>query len=535
MNVSKGLFVVLLMSVIGMLLSSVALAAPPTLAVTGVPDNVIAGSSFKVTVVSSNTTAGQTITAASLVNSLNWAVSPGNSQNCGNAISCVADFTVSVPLSAAVGQGSVITAQATANTGEVTPAFIKTVVVSGAPSAGNKPAVKVDAVEVDGFELSTSETNIRDMERGKEFTMKVKLTGNAQSKNVEIRAFVSGFDFSDKEPISDSTSPFDVQAGVSYVKSLSLKLPERADEDNYRVRVVVAGRDTDDITMNYRIKVSASAHDVAIKDFVVTPEEVQPGRAVLATVRVKNVGQKTEDEVTIKVSIPELGVTAAPDFVDSLESDKSATSEEFFLRIDPCAKPGTYDVKAEVTFKEGDESVSSRQPITVTQGGTCQSRPSVVSGGDVTVYGSEPQNIEVGETGSYSVTVSNRGASTKIFSLSAAGADWASVKFSPGSMVTVKAGDTQAVVAMVTPNNNAAEGANAFTIRVKDQSGDVVKDLQLSANVAGNGGADVSDLVQLLQWGLIALIVVLVVVGLVVAFRRMKGPRENEDGTQTYY
>lgn len=536
MNVSKGLFVVLLMSVVSILmLAAFASAAAPKITM-NVPANVIAGTSFKVSVVAMNDTSVvqplQLINTITLASDLNWPVSP-QSVNCNSQLSCVADFIVTAPSTASVGQAVKFTAQVATTTdpGSATA----TSMVSGAPSAIGKPPVRVDAAEVDGFELSTSETNIRDLERGEEFTLKIKMTANANAKDIEIRAFVSGFEFSSSEPISDSTSPFDVEAGVSYVKSLTLKLPERADEDRYRIRVVVAGRDTDDITMNYRVKVSPTDHEVVIKELSVTPEEVQPGRAVLATVRIKNLGNSREDDVKIRVGIPELGVTAAPDFVDELETDDSATSSEFFLRIDSCAKPGTYDVKAEVTFEEGDKVVTARQPITVVQGGTCQSRPSV-SSGDVSVYGSEPQEIEAGESGSYSVTITNRGTATKVYSLSASGVDgWASVKFSPGSMVTVKPGDTQTVVAVVAVDKDAGDGANAFTIRVKDQSGDVVKELSLLANVEGREGPDVGGLVQLLQWGLIALIIVLVIVGLVVAFRRMQGPKEGEEGAQTYY
>ena len=534
MNLSKGLFVVLLVSVVGMLFSVAALAAPPTLSVSGIPANVVAGSMFKVSVVSSNTTAGQTVNTMALVNSLNWPTSPATSQTCGaGSMSCIVDFTVGVPLSASVGQNSLFTAQATANTGEVATSTTS-VVVSGAPSAGNRPPVKVDAVEVDGFELSTSETNIRDLERGKDFALKVKLSANAAASNVEIRAFVSGFEFSSTEPISDASSPFDVQAGVSYVKSLTLRLPDRTDIDRYRIRVVISGRDTDDITTNYRIQVSPTAHEVVIKDLSVSPEDVQPGRAVLATVRIKNLGQKTENDVAIRVSIPELGVTAAPDFVDKLQSDESATSQDFFLRIDPCAKPGTYDVRADVTFEQGDKVVSASKTIIVSQGGSCQSRP-VSVGGDVSISGSEPQTVQSGTAASFPVTITNRRTATKVYSLSVAGTEWAGIRFSPSSMVTVRPGDTQIVNVVILPNRNAREGANTFTILVKDQAGEIVKSLSFSANIVVREEPKAVNVVQLLQWGLIVLIVLLVIVALVVAFRRVQGPKEGEEGTQTYY
>ncbi len=539
MNMSKSLVVVLVMSLVSMLmLSAAALAASPLVSVSGVPSNVIAGTSFKATVASSNSTAGQTINTLSLVNTLGWEVSPQNTVSCNSgSMSCVADFTVTIPSSASVGSSSVFTAQSTTNTAEVGSAS-STATVAGAPSTGGDVPITIDAVEIDSFELSSTHENVRDMERGQDFTVRIKLTATANAKDVEIRAFVTGFEFSSSEPISDSTSPFDVEKGVSYVKTLKLKLSDRVQEDTYRLRVIVAGRDNDEVSKNYRIKITPTGHEVVIKDLSINPDAVQAGRAVLATVRIKNLGDKTENDVKISVSIPELGITSTPDFVDSLKTDESATSEEFFFRIEQCVKPGTYDVKAVVTFKEGDKTVVATKEITVVKGDACEAAGGAVpaASGVKIIYSPDSQDVQAGGAAvSYPLTITNDGTSTKSYTLSVSGADWATVKLSPSNLVTVKPGDSQTVSVVVSAKSGTAPGAQNMVLKIKDQSGDVLKELPLSANVVAAGGAGVASLVQLLQLGLIALIVVLVVVGLVVAFRRMKGPDEGGEGAQTYY
>lgn len=543
MNVSKSVFVVLLISVFSMLmLASSALAAGPTLAVSGVPSNVVSGTQFTVTATAVNSTAGQTINTVTLVNTLGWDVAPQNTVSCvSGSQSCVATFSVSVPSGTAVGQSSVFTTQATASTGEVTT-DTKTSSVSGAPSvpSNNKVPVSIDSAQIDGFDLSQSGTTVRDMERGQSFKLKVQLTGTSNANAVEVRAFVTGFDSSSNK-ISDSTNTFDVVKGVSYVKTLSLKLPDNVQEDTYRIRVIIGGRDNDEVTQDYRIQVTPAAHQVVVRDFSINPEDtVQSGRAILATVRVKNQGDKTENDIKVRVSIPELGVTANPDFISDLKTDESATSEEFFLRVDQCARPGTYDVVAEITFDDGDKTETSKKQITVTKGGACDvsaGGTSVSASGFKVDFNSEPQNVVAGGAAvSYPLTITNSGTSTKSYSLSVVGADWAAVKFSPSNMVTVKPGDSQTVYAFVSANSNAAAGGQSFIVRVKDQAGDVLRELSLSANVAaGAAGFSTGSLVQLLQLGLIVLIVVLVVVGVVVAFRRMKGPGASEEGAQTYY
>ncbi|MBI2549597.1 hypothetical protein HYV83_00260 [Candidatus Woesearchaeota archaeon] len=413
------------------------------------------------------------------------------------------------------------------------------VLMAGSALAAAVP-VSIEAVDIDNFELSASELNIRDLERGEAFDVKIKVKASADANDVEIRAFVSGFEFSKTEDISDETRPFNVETNVSYVKTLKLKLPERADEDKYRLRIIVAGRDNDEVIKNFRIKVTPSDHEVVIKDLSVNPEDtVKAGSVVLATVRVKNLGDSQEDDVKVRVSIPELGVTDNPDFIDELDAEESATSEEFFLRIKSCAKPGTYDVKAEVTFEEGDKTVTATRQITVTKG-ACETpaTSTSVSANGVKIYAPEQQDVVAGGVAvSYPITITNDGTTSKSFSLSVAASDWATVRLSQGNVVAVKGGDSQTVYLMVSANKNSPAGAQVLVVRVKDQAGDVVKEFPLSANVvaAGAGASNLGSTVQLLQLGLIALIVVLVVVGVVVAFRRMKGPGQGEEGTQTYY
>src|SRR3989338_7476950 len=99
--------------------------------------------------------------------------------------------------------------------------------------------VAVDSVEVDGFALTEGITAVRQLERGEEFEVDVKLSATAAAPNVEVSAIISGFEHSKSERISDDVRPFDMEAGESVVKTLTLTLPERADKDKYLLRVIV--------------------------------------------------------------------------------------------------------------------------------------------------------------------------------------------------------------------------------------------------------------------------------------------------------
>jgi len=393
--------------------------------------------------------------------------------------------------------------------------------------------VTVDEVSIDNTELSPTGTSRLSLDRGSSFALKVKLTAVADAKDVEIRAFIAGFDSSTQD-ITDTTPVFDVSNGVSYVKTLNLKLPDKAQVDSYKIRVIVADRNDADVSQDYNIAVTATTHDVIIRELSVSPDSLQAGRAILATVRVKNLGAGTENDVRIKVSIPELGISATPDYINEIKSDDSATSQEFFLRVDSCVKPGTYTVKADVTFQDGDKTVSATAPITVTSG-ACASAP-VTTGTVQIAYTAEPQNVNAGgQAVAYVMTITNNGDAAKTYTLSIDTPSWGTVKISPSNLVVVNSGGSQATYIYVSANKNAPQGGQSLIVRIKDMSGNVVKELPISANVVGGAAGTSTGVIQALQIGLIAVIIVLVIVAIVVAFRKMKGPREGEEGTQTYY
>lgn len=404
-------------------------------------------------------------------------------------------------------------------------------------------------VEVEGFELTEGTTTaVRQLERGEEFEVRVFLEAadieDAEGdvvEDVEINAFITGYEHGRSDPISDGTRPFDLGPRESVVKTLSLTLPERADEDRYRLRVIISDRDSEAITLNYNIQIEPSDAEVVISDFAISPqEELEAGRALLATVRVRNFGDSPEDDVKIEVSIPELGLAATPDFLDELEEDESATSEEFFLRIPSCTRPGVYDVEAEVTFDEGDETVTETLPITITRGvcetdDTGSDGQAEVPGKTTLAFSTEVQSASAGGSVSFPITITNGGTSSRAFTISVQTPQWAeNVRVSPSNLVTVRDGQTQTVYVTATLSDDASAGDHMLSVNVADSSGNVLQTIPFTARVSGNGapGLDLGGLRDILTVGLIVVVALLVVIGLVLAFRRAKG---DEGESQTYY
>ncbi len=417
------------------------------------------------------------------------------------------------------------------------------ITVNDVPSPTTPSGVQIVDVNVDGVALTESSTNfVVGLERGETFDVEVQVRSNSDARDVQVSAEVRGFDNGDL--IEDITDTFDTKAGVTYLKRLELRLPEKLKQDRYKLRVQVEDRDSPTVEKTFELEIGTARHALRIKDVVLNPErEVVAGRSLIAIVRVQNVGEKTEEGIKVRASVPALGVSAV-DFIDELESadedDDEASSEELFMRIPANAEPGDYRVVIDVEFRDGDELVTQTSNIRVVSAETFP--PATAEAGRVTItFPSEKTDVAAGGAGTaFPITFTNTGNTARVFTVEVEPQDWATVRVSPGSIVNVRPGETMTAFVFVSANEETAPGERAVVVNVKDTSGQSVRQISLRANVAGEAKKPslFGDSRRLLEVGLIVLIVALAVIALLVAFQRLKGGKEEDEeegGSQTYY
>jgi len=394
--------------------------------------------------------------------------------------------------------------------------------------------------------------NAFDFERGQQITIDVKVSANDFLDTVEIQGSIFGYEFNNIEPISDTTKVFDMDPNTTYFKKLKLYLPTEAEEDNYKLRLIISDRYGDSLVKDYNLKIDSPRHGFQIEDVVFSPGPVvQAGRALLATVRVENKGENTEESVKVTVAVPELGISAS-DFIDEVEFQDSETSEELYLRIPTCAQPGDYSAIIEVRYNQLRESVTEEAIITITPDETCPAYGGSMDSSNaapktVISVGASAQNLQAGQAGAiYPLTIVNEGGSAKTYTVSVEGTnDFASVQINPVSTFVLSKGEAQAVYLYLTPIEGASAGQRVFTATVS--SGDkVLKQVPLTANVVASSNnnasatTDWTKLKRALEIGLIILVVILVIIGLIIGFNKLKGDDEDfesegKDEGQTYY
>ncbi|MFH1591735.1 MAG: hypothetical protein ABIC95_07485 [archaeon] len=408
--------------------------------------------------------------------------------------------------------------------------------------------VEMVKVEVDDTTVQQTLNNfVLAKEKGDEIEVQIVFKSTEDLSNVQIEAVMRGYDHDDL--IEDITDAFDMKANVTYDKKLNLKLPIRMDKDRYTLRIRVEDRGGETSQFEYHLQIEAENHELYLKDVVFNPEGyVKAGRALLSTVRVKNVGEQDEEGIKVRVAIPALGVSAS-DYIDEIEEGESTTSEELYMRIPPCADAGEYDVKVTVEYDDGDETITKLAQITVLEGDACEvpgkqdqkdDEPAVEK--TVMAVGVSGQDVVAGAGGTvFPVAVTNQGSSARTYALSVdvPGA-WASYQVSPSNVAVVKSGETVTMFVYLSAKDDAPAGENMFSLTLSSD-GQILKQVPLKVSVS-EGAEESSEfswdnVTKALQIGLIVLVVLLVILGLIIGFQKLKGG-DDEDGDEsekTYY
>ena len=411
----------------------------------------------------------------------------------------------------------------------------------GDPANTSKLDVAECLVEVNGRAVYNDVTVLKAFDRGEELEIEVEFVSLQDAEDVQVVVFMTGYHRGHKftDDVFDMTPSFDVEANVSYKKTLHLKLPDDFEldtGDELKLRLEISDKYASSHIREYNLKVEALRESVIIQDIILDPaDRVQAGRGLFAAVRVKNMGEDTEESLRVEVSMPDLGIKAT-EYIDELDSDEATTSEDLFLRLPACAEPGTYSVEATVTYADGDESVTAETTIEVGEDPSCP-----LSGGSdktvVTVPGK--QDVVKGSAGSvYPIMLQNTGATDRSYELSVSGLSWGTYRFAPGALVLLRSGETKTVYLYVAANDDAPEGEQVFKVTV-ETSGDE-KEIALTANVVAgesSGLGGFGDVRKALEVGVIVLIVLLIVLGLIIGFNKLKGNEgePEEVSGQTYY
>jgi uncharacterized membrane protein len=416
--------------------------------------------------------------------------------------------------------------------------------VPATSTVGSLDTANAVTVEVNGEELVAG--SLLTVEEGETLDIEVELRNPAMvpglvpgtmvagtnAEGIEVVARLSGYEYSDSESLEDSSELFDVDAGTRKFVDLQLTVPKDLTNELNTLRVFVLDRNGAPILFNYPIQVESARHSVDVEDVTFSPgNTVKAGRSLLTTVLVENNGDRTEEDVKVTVAIPELGLSAT-DFIDEIEADESENvfgdlEGGLLLNIPANAEAGEYNVVVSVQYDNLRDTVRKTYKLNVVG-----NEQFVNEGKLVLAVGPNTQNVAAGSVASYGIALTNAGSASQAYTLKVVTGDWAAASLSE-SLVVLEAGKNAVVYVDVEVARNAPVGAHVASVSV--MSGDkMLETVALNANVVDSSEAprDSVSLRNGLEIALIVLVVLLVIIGLIVGFSRL---RKDDEDDQTYY
>ena len=371
----------------------------------------------------------------------------------------------------------------------------------------------VDSVEFNGVELHVSPAVTMSGMVDNTVPVKIIFTANENASNVELEVEMYGF----RDDVSADVKIADIEDGVTYVKTLSLSLPDESDDlsEEYTLRVRLTTK-TGIVDEEYTVSLQRESHTLTILSVDYDPS-VSAGETVPVTVVVKNTGYNQEDDVYVTVSIPSLGVSQRA-YVGDLspvecceagcESDEDSESKTVYLKIPADAEAGVYDIKVEAY--SDDAETTDTDSIRVSGGVNSNFFAAMTS-----------KTLRAGETITYDLVIVNTADNVRSYNLNEVSSDDLTV--SVPSIVVVGPRDSAVVKVEVTADS-AARGDYTFSVISDD------KQVVFTANVNSNA---VSSAIVALTVALVIIFLVLLVVLIVLATK--KGSKEVEEVETSYY
>ena len=433
-------------------------------------------------------------------------------------------------------------------TGTILVFFLALLAFSGVAQADSQN-YDIKKVLVDNFDITGTSL---DVERGDTIEIEVWLQGtmdaNASTQivpDVRIESKILGYEFG---IISDLTEIFSVEGEKLYKKTMFLDVPIDIDSsEEYTLRIEVSDS-KDDEEMAFVVNIDEQRHTLNIFDIIMNPSSnIQAGQAMFPSVVLENLGEMKEENIKVTVSIPELGVSSV-NYVDELITqiqeetrtfnlrEESSERIDFLLRIPQDAESGQYTLQVDVLYNRGNSLVSATRSFSV-QGVEEMTTDTIVN------IDSSSKSAEQGEEIVYKIMFANLGTERGIYSVQVDGVSWAQYSVEPG-FVTVAPDATAEALLRITPNDNAEPKNYVSVVRIL-AGREILNEFTINTNVQGAENAEeevsaTSALKTVLAVVFSVLVIALIILGLVIAFRKVKGPDGDEPVTnipegQTYY
>lgn len=225
----------------------------------------------------------------------------------------------------------------------------------------------IGTVSVNDVDLSVGSLTTISGSPGEIVPVIVRFTADADALDVKVKASIG-------DGNSVSTSRFDVLNGTTYVKRLSLALPNVNDvtgsSESWNLQVIVSDKTGEEVPSNYLITMQRDSFSIELLS-VEGPSAASAGDVLSYDVVVKNTGSRDSQDTFVTVSIPELGISKKVYFGDIVSTDtpssndnEDAMNRRVYLTLPANVKSGDYTV--EIKASNYDTTDTAKKLVSVT-------------------------------------------------------------------------------------------------------------------------------------------------------------------------
>ena len=401
--------------------------------------------------------------------------------------------------------------------------MVATVAASGIAGPTDSSVADYTIIEVDGINILNNPSVIA----GETMTVKVQFTVpdldlttpaiDGVAKNVRIKAEVEG----DKVSFDAMSSSFDVEAGYTYTKTLTLEVPSELKDqlsDDVTLYVKIWNGDYKSEYEDLVLRVQRPSYNPVVKS-ITTSQTVDAGETIPVDVVLKNLGYNDLDDIYVTAGISALGVEQTSYFGDLVTiedcsdddcDEEDTVSGRIYLEVPYTAKAGIYVLEVKVT---NDDVVSTFVRQVVVKNDLSEN----------VIVTSTSKTVSVGEDAEYTLLLVNPTNSLKVYKVIADSNGEVSSSVD-SAVVAVPAGSSKTVTVIA---NAESEGDYTFNVNVFSGA-DLVSQVTLDLSAEGKSVSPIVVLTVILAIIFLVLLVVLIVlIG--------KKPQKAEEFGESYY
>ena len=371
------------------------------------------------------------------------------------------------------------------------------------------------SVEVSGVQA----TNLA-VFAGQTLPVRVVFSSDISASDVRVKAWISG-----EQALAVSTDRFNVVAGKTYSRLVSIQVPSNIDPtEDLTLNVLVENRENGTIVeRTVSLSAQRDSYVVEILDANMN-SEVKAGSSLPIDIVLKNRGMQLAEDTFVRAKIAALGIEQKAFFGDLSPLDQTnpdredAVQKRIVLNIPFDAPVGIYLVELQVY--NADSVATTTQKVSVVSG---------ASENTVFISTANSKTFAVGDKAVYSLTLVNSEDKVRVYQLSAETPVSLTASLDE-SVIVVPAGSSKTVNFGVTASK---EGDYSFAVNVYSDN-ELIRSNSFLANVDNKSAKAGTSNATLVLTIVLAIIFVVLLVVLIVLLTRKPETKAEEFG-ESYY